>query len=72
MTSVLNKLLEIVACGLGAVAGPLLAPWRARREAKARIIAAQADATVLEIRVNAHVKARELAATGGAAPEGRA
>ena len=40
MTFVLNKLLEIVACGLGVVAGPLLAPWRARREAKARIIAA--------------------------------
>ena len=72
MASVFNKLLEIVACGLGAVAGPLLAPWRARREAKARIIAAQADATVLEIRVKAHVKARELAATGGAAFEGRA
>ena len=53
MTSVLNKLLDIVACGLGAVGGPLLAPWRARREAKARIIAAKADAAVLEIRVKA-------------------
>ena len=70
MTSVLNKLLEIVACALGAVAGPLLAPWRARSEAKAKIIAAQADARVLEIRIKAHVKARELAATGGGAPEG--
>ena len=72
MTSVLNKLLEIVACGLGALGGPLLAPWRARREAKARIIAARADATVLEIQVKAKVKARELAATGEAAPERQA
>ena len=72
MTSVLNKLLEIVACGLGALGGPLLAPWRATREAKARIIAAQADATVLEIKVKAQVQAREIAATGEAAPERRA
>ena len=72
MTSVLNKLLEIAACGLGAVGGPLLAPWRARREAKARIIAAKADAEVLEIRVKACVSARALAATGKAAPERRA
>lgn len=70
MTSVLNKLLEIAACGLGAVGGPLLAPWRARREAKARIIAAEADAEVLEIRVKAHVRARALAATGKPRPKG--
>lgn len=72
MTSVLNKLLEIVACGLGALGGPLLAPWRATREAKARIIAARADATVLEIQVKAQVKAREIVATGETAPERRA
>ena len=72
MTSVLNKLLEIVACGLGALGGPLLAPWRATREAKARIIAARADATVLEIQVKAQMKAREIAATAEAAPERRA
>ena len=45
----LDKLLEIAARGLGAVVGPLLAPWRARREGRARIIAAEADAKVLEI-----------------------
>lgn len=72
MTSVLDKLLEIVACGLGALGGPLLAPWRATREAKARIIAARADATVLEIQVKARVKAREIAATCEAALERRA
>ena len=72
MTSVLNKLLEIVACGLGAFGGPLLAPWSAKREAKARTIAARADATVLNIRIKAQVKARELAATGEDAPERRA
>lgn len=43
-----DKLLEVMASGIGAVAGPMLAPWRARREGQARIIAAEADARVLE------------------------
>ena len=61
MISDYNKLLEIAAGGLSAVAGPLFAPWKARREGQARIIAAQADAKVLEILVEAGVKAREIA-----------
>ena len=70
MTAVFNRLLDIVARGLGVIAGPLLAPWRARREGQARIIAAKADATVMEIQTIAERKARELAAPRGAASEG--
>ena len=64
----LDKLLEIAARGLGAVVGPLLAPWRAQREGRARIIAAEADAKVLEIQAKAYVKVREFAAPCGAMP----
>ena len=70
MTLVFNKILDIVASGLRAIAGPILAPWRARREGQARIIAAKADATVMEIQTMAEMKARELAAPGGAAAQG--
>ena len=66
-----DKLVEIGASGLAAVAGPLLAPWKARREGKARIIAAEADAKVLEIRTEALVKARDYAARGAAVPGGK-
>ena len=60
MISDFNKLLEIAAGGLDAVAGPFLAPWKARKEGQARIIAAQADAKVLEIWAEAVVKAHEI------------
>ena len=70
MTSVLNRLLGIVASGFSGIAGPLLAPWRARREGQAKIITAEADATVMEIRTKAHVKARELAVPGEDHPKG--
>ena len=59
----LDKPLEIAARGLGAAVGPLLAPWRARREGRARIIAAEADAKVLEIRAEAYATH-----TGGTTP----
>ena len=63
-----DKLLEVMASGIGAVAGPMMATWRAKREGQARIIAAEADARVLAIRADAHRKAREgLLAVGSAA-----
>jgi len=37
----ISKLIDYVAAGIGAVAGPLLAPWAARRRAKAAVIEAQ-------------------------------
>ena len=42
----IEKLLDYLAIGVGAIAGPLLAPWRASREGMARVIAAKADAEV--------------------------
>ena len=55
-----DELVEVTASGVGSIAGTFLAPWRARREGKARIIAAEAEAKVLEIRARAHAEAREL------------
>ena len=34
----LEKLADYAASGIGAVAVPMLAPWRARKEAEARLI----------------------------------
>lgn len=71
----IDKLLEHVAIGVGAIAGPMLAPWRARREATAkrihaeadadvRIIQAKAEATAMQINAGAQAEARELLLSG--------
>lgn len=39
-----EKLVDYVASGVGAIAGPMLAPWRASREGKAKITSARKDA----------------------------
>ena len=52
-----DKLVEVRASGVGGIAGTFLAPWEGGR---ARIIAAEAEAKVLEIRARAHAKVREL------------
>ena len=44
-----EKLVEYVASGIGATAGPLFATWRASQEGEARVIAARADAVVQQI-----------------------
>ena len=51
----LEKLLDYAASGIGAVAGPMLARWKARREAEAKRIVAQgnADARAIEARGDA-------------------
>ncbi len=56
----LEKLLDYTASGIGSVAGSMLAPWRARREAQAKQIAAKGDADVLLIQADAQAKAREI------------
>ncbi len=56
----LDKLLEITAHGVGRIAGTFLAPWQAKQEGKAQIIAATAAARTLEIEAEAQTKAREL------------
>ncbi len=45
----IEKLLDYTASGVGVIAGPMLAPWRASREGKARIAVARADAEVRRI-----------------------
>ncbi len=45
----IEKLLDLTASGIGAIAGPMLAPWRAGREAEAKRIAARGEADVLAI-----------------------
>ena len=42
----IEKLIDYGASGVGAIAGPLLAPWKASREGKARLEAARIDAEV--------------------------
>ena len=45
----IEKLLDYAASGIGAIAGPILAPWKASRETKARLAAAPVEAQVRRI-----------------------
>ena len=56
----IEKLFEVTANGIGSVAGRMFTGWKARKDGEARVIAAQADARVLQIRAQAHKDAREL------------
>ena len=61
----LEKLIEVVASGIGSVAGPMLAPWKARRESAANLIDAEGAARVLNIRAEALANARRIVAEDG-------
>ena len=63
------KLLDYTASGIGSVAGPMLAPWKAHREAAARRLAAQGEADSL--RVLAEGQAAALQIISGAQAEAR-
>ncbi len=54
------KLLDHAISGIGSIAGPILAPWMARREAAAKKITAEGDAGVLRIQAEAQADARRL------------
>ena len=56
----IDKLVDYTASGIGAVAGPMLAPWRAGREAKARIIAARATAEEMAVLASAQAEALDI------------
>ena len=60
--SAIEKLIDYGASGVGAIAGPLLAPWKASREGKARLIAAEADAEVRQIQAGADASALNIIA----------
>ncbi len=54
----INKLLDYTASGVGAVAGPMLANWRASKEGTARLTSARFDADVR--RIEAESRAQSL------------
>ena len=67
----LSKLADYAASGIGSVAGPMLASWKARRGADAKLIAAQGEAevqrilaegqaTTMQIIANAQADARSI------------
>ena len=58
----IEKLIDYGASGVGSIAGPLLAPWKASRDGKARLIAAEADAQIREIEARADASALNIIA----------
>ena len=60
----LEVLVKYAASGIGAVAGPMLAPWRASREGQARIISAHAEAESVRIIADAQAAAQRTFAVG--------
>ena len=66
----LEKLLDYVASGIGAMAGPMVAPWKARQEAKARLIGSTAEADSLKLIANAQAEARRSLASPDRAGRG--
>ncbi len=55
----LEKLLDYAASGVGAVATPMLAPYVARQQAKAKLISAKSDADSLRLIADAQADARK-------------
>ena len=58
----IEKLIDYGASGVGAIAGPILAPWKASREAKARLIEAEATAEIRQIQARADASALKIIA----------
>ena len=61
--SALEKLVDYAASGIGSVAGSMMAmwaPWKAKQEAEAKKIAAEGDATILQIQAEAQAQARSI------------
>ena len=56
----LSKLIDVVSSGIGSVAGPMLARWKAIKESEANVIAAEGKASVLLIQAQAQADARRL------------
>ena len=55
----LEKLCDYAASGIGSIAGPILAPWKARREAQVKKIVAKAEADALVVLAEAQAEARK-------------
>ena len=63
----LEKLCDYTASGIGSIAGSMLAPWKAKREALARQITTKADADSLAVLAEAQAKARKTLISQGTA-----
>ena len=55
-----DKLLDYTASGIGAIAGPMLAPWSARRLGTARVIEARADGEAMRIAAQAQASSLQI------------
>lgn len=66
----LEKLVDYVASGIGAVGGPMLAPWKARQEAEASHTKAESDASSLKLISEAQAEARRTLVAPDAATQG--
>ena len=60
----IKKLAEITASGIGSVAGALVAPWLAGRQAKAKLIQARAEADSMRIIAQAQDDAMQILSGG--------
>ena len=78
----ITKLADYAASGIGSVAGPMLASWKARREASAKLIAAkgkaeeerilaEGQAHAMQIIASAQADARTILVSSGATVQGR-
>ena len=66
----IDKLLDYAASGIGAVAGPMLATWKARKEAEALRIKSEAEADSLKLIADAQAEARHTLAAPDEAGRG--
>ena len=62
----LEKLVQVTASGIGAVAGSMLGPWKTTRDAKAKLIEAKAQASSLQVIAQAQADARQTLITSDA------
>ena len=66
----IEKLIEYTASGIGSIAAPLLAPWKAGREAKAKKIAARGEIEVRKILVEGRADTMQIIASAHAEARG--
>ena len=66
LVSGVSKLADYAASGIGSVAGPMLASWKARREADAKLIAAKGEAEAQGILTEGQAHAMQIIASAQA------
>lgn len=56
----IEKLLDMVASGIGSIAGSMLDPWKAKQQAKAKLVTAEGEKRTLRIQAEAQLEARNI------------